>query len=494
MEQDNTDGTPITPVEPAAREKTCFITSKRSPVPESVRFLTEGCPSAALEDLPAPAALQARVLIAFASTARDYGRVAYEIRQQPGLFLKPLLILCREPSQRWATCADAEMILCPPPPVFRDAIGELDELGRRVNDFAPLDGYTRSYRLQEMLVLRYLASRDNKKIRPLANVHAQQGYDYSLPHALAAGTNKTGLGLLETLREAGLLDGRPVERVRVCPTCGDFRLNFRETCPHCGSLVFSKTTTLRHFPCSYVGTKTEFQRDGALQCPNCDRRLHRAGVDYAERGSHFRCADCHRQFDEPDTRCRCLNCSDTLSAREPEVRAFREYQITKEGELAAEAGAYPEQHVADLLRDEPGLYHPSTFQQYYQLEVARSRRYGVPGAVASLSIKNLAQQIRDSYGRGARRLASEVKQILADTFRETDILTEISRDRVLIIFTHTPPHEAHNGLARLEKNLHERAGETVEVDAELHELNGQAPVLEELRIESEEDSPPSGSL
>ena len=493
MEQDNNDGTPAAPVEPAVRNQTCFITGKSSAVPESISSLIEGCPSATLEDLPAPAALQARVLVAFGPTAKDYGKVAHEIRRQPGLFLKPLLILCRESSQRWASCADAEMILCPPPPVFWDMLAELDELGRRVNDAAPLDSHTRSHRLREMLILRYLASRRTQKIRPLANVHAHQAYDYPLADALAAGTNKTGMELLETLRKAGLVNGRLIERVQVCPTCGDFRLNFREACPHCGSLVFSETETLRHFECSYVGNKAEFQQDGVLQCPNCDRRLQSRGVDYAELRSELWCADCRRQFDEPDMQCKCLNCGDMLSAREPDIRPFREYQLTKEGRLAAEAGAYPEHYMADLLRDEPGLYHTRTFQQYYELEVARSRRYGLPGTVASLSIKNLSQQIRDSDGRRARHLTSEVKQILADTFRETDILTDISRNRVLVIFTHTPPTEAQNGLARLEKKLHERIGETVEVHAQLHGLNGQAPTLEELRTQGE-DAPQSRSL
>ncbi|MEF8788377.1 MAG: hypothetical protein V5A84_04845 [Planctomycetota bacterium] len=483
MEQDRHDAKPVMPVDCSLQEATCFVTGKNSPVPECVRSLTKGFPFARLNDLPAPAALQARVLVAFAPTAQEYGKVVHEIRRRPGLFLKPLLVLCRQSNQRWASCVDAEMILAPPAPVFRDIVSELHETGRRVDDFRPLDNHTRACRLHELLILRYLASRRSKKICPLANVHSHHAYDYPLARSLAAGTDTTGRELLQSLHEAGLLEGRVKDRVRVCPTCGDFRLNVRDVCPHCGSLVFTETETLRHLRCSYVGRKAEFQRDDVLECPKCDRLLHRPGVDYAEPKTNFWCGDCDRHFDEPDMQCHCLNCGDTLSLRDPDVRDFHEYEITTEGELAAEAGSYPETDVAGLLRDEPGLYHPRAFEQYYRLEVARSERYDVPGTVASLSIKNLADQIRNRTGPRAHRLTAEAKEILADTFRKTDLLTDISRNRVLAIFTHTPPGEARNGLERMEKNLRERVGDAIEVDADLYQLNADAPALEELRLQ-----------
>ena len=460
--------------------KTCLVSTQGASLPESVRSLVEEAPSTSTEQLPSVPALQADVLTAYAATPGDYGRIVHAVRHHPGLFLKPVLMLCREPSRRWTSCVEAELTIPPARAEYQESLTRLAKIAERADSYSSLEGHTRASRLHEMLVLRYLDSRPNRTLEPAANPHLPHGYDYPLVGALAGGADQTGRELLESLRETGLLEGRVVDRLRICPSCNDFRLNFRDACPRCGSLALVEENSIHHFRCSYIGRESEFQQDGLTRCPRGERKLQHAGMDYETTRQYYRCADCGKQFDDPTTQCHCLNCRQTVSPKHTRLRTFREYDITTDGNLAAQSGTYPETHAADLLQGSASLYCRGTFEMLYRLEVARCRRYGVAAALASLTIQNLHATVNDSDRPESRRLTPRIRELLAGTFRETDLLTDISRDRLLIIFTHTPREQAYNALERLRRNLRELAGETVELDIELYDLRKAPPDPEEL--------------
>jgi GGDEF domain-containing protein len=248
--------------------------------------------------------------------------------------------------------------------------------------------------------------------------------------------------------------------------------------------VFTEEATLHHFRCSYVGRKSEFQQNEVLRCPKCERRLRHVGVDYDKPRRDFWCGDCGRQFEEPEVECHCLNCRETCPPEDAEIRTFREYEITPDGRLSAQEGSYPETHVADLLRNTPGLYRPRAFEQLYRLEVARCQRYDVPATLASLRIENLTELVNGRAGRKLRRLTDEIKELLGGTFRETDLLTDVSRDHILVIFTHTPAEEARNALERLDDSLRELVAHRIEVESTVFDLREGAPDLEEVKKRS----------
>ena len=443
--------------------------------------LVTGFPTANMRELPSPATLQARVLMAFAPTERDYGRTVSAIRQQPGLFLKPVLIICGKSSTRWKSCIDSEIAIPPSPSAVTEALHTLQDIGRRVNEFRSLEKHTRERRLRELLLLRYLASRTDASVRPVPSASCTRCYRYPLADALTRGTATSGGQLLEDLREAGLLRGQVVDRIRVCPGCGDFRLNLRQRCPHCDSLVSVDDSVLPHFPCSHSGTDSELGLGNDLERPDGESRARERQVDYERRPSHFRCQSCHEVFSKPHVQCRCLNCRKTVSAANAETRLFRRYELTRSGRLTAEAGAYPETHVADLLRNDPGLYHLGVFKQLYHLEIARCRRYDVPTTLALLSLENLSELVAETHGERTRRLTSELKKMLADTFRKTDLLGNVSRNRVLVMFTHTTPRKARNALQRLCRKLRKLAERPVTISMELFDLRREAPALDQFR-------------
>ena len=461
-----------------------FIVPDDVRVPESVETLTKDCPTVRPGELHSSAS-EARLLVGFAGAVEDYKNIARGVRSQPGLFLKPLLMLCRESNPRWAPCVDEELLLPISPTDTRDALDRMKRIGERAEKYRPLDDQTRVSRLHEMLVLRYLDIRPDRTLIPTPNVQLSDGYEYPLASALAEEPGSTGRDLLESLRAAGLIRGTVMDRVHVCPSCEDFRLNFREVCPHCSSLTFAEEATVHHFRCSYVGRKSEFERNEALICPKCERRLRHVGVDYDKPRQDFWCHQCDRQFEEPGVECHCLNCGKTVSPGEADVRTYWEYAITPEGKLSAQEGDYPETHVAALLRESHGLYSPKAFDQLYDLEVARCQRYEVPATLAGLRIEKLTEIVRGRGGRQLRRVTADLKELFAGTFRETDLLTDVSQDHVLIIFTHTPADDVEHALKRLENNLRELVDERLEVESRIFDLAEDVPELAEVRKRNE---------
>ncbi|MEF8788121.1 MAG: hypothetical protein V5A84_03545, partial [Planctomycetota bacterium] len=156
----------------------CFIVHDDITVPESVGAVTEDFPAVSPGEPPSSTASQALLLTAYAASAEHYRQVVRAVRSRPDLFLKPLLMLCRESNDSWSSCVDAELEVPHSPTAAEAALDRMQEIGEQVEAYRPLDDSTRASRLHEMLILRYMDSRPDRAIEPTPNPDLSDGYEY----------------------------------------------------------------------------------------------------------------------------------------------------------------------------------------------------------------------------------------------------------------------------------------------------------------------------
>ncbi|MEG1571956.1 MAG: hypothetical protein RR328_00240 [Bacteroidales bacterium] len=159
-------------------------------------------------------------------------------------------------------------------------------------------------------IMRYSYSR-GKELVPIPNRFSQLGY--SRPMVWLFHKDNPSLLLeiydyFEELYADGYLDGYFVDRVHLCPSCDFGYLNFRETCPKCGSANINASTMIHHFVCANVSPEEEYVHGNTLVCPKCHRLLRHIGVDYDRPSDIYKCNQCSTSFLHPTMTALCFNC------------------------------------------------------------------------------------------------------------------------------------------------------------------------------------------
>jgi diguanylate cyclase (GGDEF)-like protein len=106
-----------------------------------------------------------------------------------------------------------------------------------------------------------------------------------------------------------------------------------------------------------------------------------------------------------------------------------------------------------------GLKNRRSFDEELQAELARSRRYGVAGAVLMLDVDRF-KQVNDTLGHAAGdRVIAEVAQALRDRARETDVLARLGGDEFAVILPRCDLAEARLVGETLQATIRERLGD-----------------------------------
>ena len=126
---------------------------------------------------------------------------------------------------------------------------------------------------------------------------------------------------------------RFIDRVHVCPSCGNSHLLFIECCPKCNSSNISQEQMIHHFRCANISPETSYAYDGQLVCPKCNRVLRHIGVDYDRPATIYTCT-CGNTFLAASMKVLCTNCGGTTTPDELNPVDVWEYRLTPAG-LAA---------------------------------------------------------------------------------------------------------------------------------------------------------------
>ena len=123
---------------------------------------------------------------------------------------------------------------------------------------------------------------------------------------------------------------RFLERIHICPKCGNSHQLFIEACPNCKSSDIQEEPMIHHFRCANISPESAYAQDGQLICPKCKKLLRHIGVDY-DRPATVHTCNCGNTFLTPEMRVRCTSCGNVHSPAELIPLDIYEYRITPEG-------------------------------------------------------------------------------------------------------------------------------------------------------------------
>jgi GGDEF domain-containing protein len=413
--------------------------------------------------------------------SEKWGREAIRtIKTKPSLFLKPLLIFSAHPIKELREVVDEEIILPVSQITLDSKIEKLLSISHRLNELIDISEVGSQNNLKEILLLQFLYTRDDYLLNPIRNLASSLGYSYPLAQLLLDTAPGTEVELIEGLEENLLLKGKLVDKINLCPFCEHYQINFREVCPNCRSLNIKEESTIHHFRCAYVGREKEFRDGFVLRCPKCRKEIRHIGVDYDKPSEDLWCDDCGSNFSEPLVQCLCLHCAQTFSPEDTLLKLIKSFSLTPEGYRAAAEGILPSTSLMNILRKEIGFYTFEVFKELFRLEVLRCNRYQYDSTLVHLKIKNFREIIEQESISRARELRKEIAAVFKDTFRETDILTDISDNENLIIFTHTELEGTQIAIERLKERLNTLFKKKLDCEHSLLALQGETGDLESI--------------
>ena len=282
-------------------------------------------------------------------------------------------------------------------------------------------------------VLRFIFTRD-KRIEPVRDRTSFFGITYPQLECFFSKEDYALYNTLEFLEENGSIEGDFFEKVHFCNRCHCSFLNFIEVCPNCGSANLSEESLLHHFPCAYVGPESDFLKSGLLICPKCNKKLKGLGVDYDKPAVIHKCNHCRFVTQEPDIKSICFNCEKESLPEDLIVQTIKTYTLTSIGENFAIYGF--DSPLLKAMREQLNILPYNSFLTLIQLELERSKRYGVKSSIVAFRIVNL-NDINAKLGRKTEGLLKELGALIKVITRKSDVLTILNEGIVLLFLPHT---------------------------------------------------------
>ena len=307
----------------------------------------------------------------------------------------------------------------------------------------------------KLAILRLALANPVVGLAPELSPFATTGHEYPAVDRVLAVHGTEARPVLEELADLGLLERHLHNRVHVCPHCAACQINFRETCPPCGSIELHIEPLLHHFSCAYVGLEREFAKGAELECPKCRERLFQLGQDYERPHETYECGACQALTESPVVGGQCLRCAHVFAAHEARLVDIHRYQMTALTARAIELGRLTALEVADILFDpEARLARLDYLVLEARREFVRLRRH--PGA---MSLLQLRFRIGDSpYPFFHFASANEIRDLglhLTSTLRELDLAAPVDGATLCLLLPETDADGVQTVAERLDASLAE---------------------------------------
>ncbi len=351
----------------------------------------------------------------------------------PKIYLKPVIFVVEgKLSSRIAAMADAVFSANElDEDAFRFELKKID----RINDAIRKINPTEDEREDDLFlrILRFIFTRD-KRLEPVRDRTSFFGLTYPAIECFFLEEDYALYNTLDFLEENGSIKGDFFEKIHFCNRCHCSFLNFIEVCPNCGSANLFEENLIHHFPCAYVGPESDFIKNGQLVCPKCNKMLKGLGVDYDKPAFIHKCNNCGFVTQEPDVKTVCFNCEKESFPEDLIVQIIKIYTLTSVGESFAIYGF--ESPLLKALREGLNVLPYNSFLTFLQIELERSKRYGVKSSVVAFRIVNL-NDIYSKLGRKTERLLKELGALIKVITRKSDVLTILNEGTILLLLPHT---------------------------------------------------------
>lgn len=315
-------------------------------------------------------------------------------------------------------------------------------------------------------VLRLLASR-NKKCTPRATIHYSGGFEYSFLTPLFSASDGSIEQVLSFLHSQQLLKDEFLRKAHFCPNCDSAFLNFKETCPDCGSDNIEKDELIHHFKCGHTDVVSAFEKENGrhLQCPKCEEELRHIGVDYDKPSTVSTCMSCSHSFQDAAVKADCFSCHRTSDVEDLVLRTVSSYVVTAIGANAARYGL--DALFTSILQSDLKLYSVGELKQFLVVEQSRIERY--KKSETSLAIIHFAnlESLFNNLGRKTEQVFKELSAVFKSVFRESDLITASNESLFAVIMTETSVSSAKLAIDRLEQAITELFEESLDFDLDV---------------------------
>lgn len=413
---------------------------------------------------------EAELIILIGDTEKWMRRQVSRIRSESASFLTPTMALSEK---KWSWLDDVIDFNIQSPLSGSDLISVIGAAGKiqtRLEKLGAIPDTGHEASQNKLLLLRYLHSRDKFTLRPRRDYRATVGYSISLAQLFLKVGWGEEIAFLAGMKDEQLLSEKLIDKVNLCPYCSHAQINFREICPKCESLKIEDEATIHHFQCANVGRESDYVKGAKLICPKCNNELRHIGVDYDKPSEVLWCATCNHNFADPKLDCLCLACGRSFKPEDANIGDISEYSISEMGIRAAAEGVLPGVGLMSLLKKEFGFYKKEVFTELLQLEMARCQRYKFESTVARFTLRSAGRELELGFFKNSRKFRKDFAAIMTETFRTTDVFTELSGGNVLLIFTNTDLNSSDIAFDRLQTGMEEKLSLDIEVEYENYSL------------------------
>lgn len=427
--------------------------------PDVEKVLTELlplAPSVSFDQLALEDFSQVQYFVVVAETERKALEFLRTLRRNPALCLLPIiLIMPTAPEHIAAPYYDALLLAPVSPYLFKKAFADQSRILNRCRAYAPLgEGLPEPARRQIQL-FRFFHSRELVEAVPQRNPGSPVGYSLPWVDDLLMADMGGSLPELNRLAAHGLFLTELLDRINICPQCHDYRINFRQVCPHCGSPDISTQATIQHFACGHVAPENNFIKNDKYICPKCNKQLKHIGVDYTKPGDVLVCAHCGAASQEAVLNCLSIVCGAVFPPEQANDISIYKYRLSQLGLESAVQGLSSESDLNNILNSFLNIYTLPFFKKYLQLEMQRSLRYKRPFSLINLQIANLSALDKSISLQDKTNLTKELGKILATSIRNTDLITATLEGNLYILLIDCDEQRAELTLRRILKRSKE---------------------------------------
>lgn len=297
-------------------------------------------------------------------------------------------------------------------------------------------------------LLRFLYTRGST-LKPIPEKNSLLGYSFPFLDAnIKEYDYQEVLDLLEAGVDRGFIEPDFVDVAHLCSNCLSGFINYRETCPKCGSRKHESQHTIHHFVCGYVGPESDYKEHDRLVCPKCDRQLRHIGVDYDKPSLVSECDNGHI-FQEAVMKTFCFNCHQEEELGSLIDYVINDYTLTASGADAAISGTTKKKKEVEELE---GYVSLSVFKTFLKVEIQRQKALNKTSNITYMNLlmsPGTLKQHQDDY----EGFSADVARIFKDQLKATEIVSFLNDDIFLIMTPEATVEETKERFLEIKKHL-----------------------------------------
>lgn len=295
--------------------------------------------------------------------------------------------------------------------------------------------------------LQYLFTRE-KDLIPFRSRLASIGYIFPfLSNLIPQNENNVLLDVLKMGEEEGWLEPQIIDKVNLCKSCLGGYLNFRESCTNCQSIDLKTVELIHHFRCAYIGPATDFEKNGKLICPKCDKEMRHIGIDYDKPSEINECNTCGHQSQESTMKASCVDCGTENELQYLQTRAINNYTLTSFGRDLATTGIRKFDNQTIPSQEDNRIIPYDVWKIMHRHELERTQLRQTKSKLGVLMLNEQALSHLDQSTR--EKIMRESLLVISHYLRTVDFITARDLNTFLMIL----PEKKNEEVAALKELL-----------------------------------------